>query len=270
MLVGGAFVAVNSDALMHHVTVAIQALAQGFHHQLLEVTAEHLQTIAVGQNNHVALTATTTGHEPGSGHQGGWIAAQIRGAGGGIHLRGAGEEIADVTANQGTGQQTNGTGDAGAPPHPIEHVEALEPTFLLGLLIQLAVEHRHGNGLAGPLAPSGLEAVASLLHAEMGFGRPPRLAHRHHQGAVETTLQPRQNVAHPIGIDVVEEMKRKPLARILQSLDHQGRSQTTAADADPEHIGEGFAVGGLDRSVDHIAPKGCDQINFPGDVLLKL
>ena len=65
-------------------------------------------------------------------------------------------------------------------------------------------------------------------------------------------------------------MKRKPLARVLERLDHQGGSQATAADADPEHIGEGFAVGGLDRSVDHIAPKGRDQIDFPGDVLLKL
>ena len=184
MLVGGAFVAINSNALVNHVTVAIQALAQGFHHQLLEVTAEHLQTIAVGQNNHVALTATTTGHVPGGGHQGGWIAAKIRRAGGSIHLGCSAEKIAYVAANQGPGQQTHGTGDAGAASHPIEHVETLEPTFLLGLLIQLAVEHRHGNGLTGPLATSGLEAMASLLHAEVGFRGAARLAHRHHQRAV--------------------------------------------------------------------------------------
>ena len=65
-------------------------------------------------------------------------------------------------------------------------------------------------------------------------------------------------------------MERKSLARVLQSLDHQSGTKTTAANADPKDIGEGFAVGGFDRSVAHIAPKGGDQINFPGDVLLQL
>ena len=86
MLVGGAFVAVDGNALVHHFTVAIEALAQRFHHQLLEITAEHLEAIAVRQNNHVALTLAATGHVPRGSHQSCRIAAQVCLTGGGVHL----------------------------------------------------------------------------------------------------------------------------------------------------------------------------------------
>ena len=37
-----------------------------------------------------------------------------------------------------------------------------------------------------------------------------------------------------------------------------------------EHISERFTVGSLDRSIDHVTPKGSNQVDFPGNMLLYL
>jgi hypothetical protein len=40
VLVGGALVAVDGEALVHHATLQVEFLAERFHHELLEVTRE--------------------------------------------------------------------------------------------------------------------------------------------------------------------------------------------------------------------------------------
>ena len=64
MLVCGSFVAVDGDPLIDLVAVTIESLAQGLHHQLLEVTAEHLEAIAIGKHHHVATSFAVPGNEP--------------------------------------------------------------------------------------------------------------------------------------------------------------------------------------------------------------
>ena len=64
MLVCGSLVAVDGDALIHLVAVTVESLAQGLHHQLLEVAAEHLEAIAIGKHHHVATSFAVPGNEP--------------------------------------------------------------------------------------------------------------------------------------------------------------------------------------------------------------
>ena len=77
MLVGRALVAVNGNALVHHLAAAVVLLAEALHHQLLEITAEHLQPIAIGEHNHVALALAMAGHKPRCSHQGSRVTEQI-------------------------------------------------------------------------------------------------------------------------------------------------------------------------------------------------
>ena len=267
VLVGGALVAVDGQTLVHHLAIAVELLAEALHHQLLQVAAEHLQAVAVGQHHHVPLATPIPGPVPGGRQQGGGVVAQVTDAGGGIHGSGPGEERTDVAADQDPRKQAHGTGDAGAPPHPIEHVEAGQPIALLRLLIQAAAEHGHRHRLLHPAATGGLHGPAGLQHADVGLGGPPRLAHHDHQGGAKPLPDGRQGAAHAVGIDVVEEMEGKSGPRILQGTDHQQGAQARSADADPQDIGERLIRGGRDHALQHIAAKGFDAIHLGANVL---
>ena len=169
MLIGGTLVAVHGNALVDHAALAIQPLAQRLHHQLLQIAAEHLQAIAIGEHHHVALALAFTSHVPGGGHQGSWIVTQLGAAGGGIHHRGTAQEGIGINACQHSGQQPHGAGDGGAAPHPIEHVETIEPSLCRGLLIKLAVLHGHGHSVLSPAAAETLQTITGLHHADVGL-----------------------------------------------------------------------------------------------------
>ena len=165
VLVGGTLVAIHRQALVHHLAAPIKLLAEGLHHQLLQVAAEHLQPIPVGQHHHVSLALAAARHPPGGGQQGGGVSAGIGQAGAGIHGRRPRQEGADVGANQGTGQQAHHAGDAGAAAHPIEQVKAGQPATGLGHLVELAAGHGDGHGLGRPGTAGGLQGSAGLMHA---------------------------------------------------------------------------------------------------------
>ena len=88
---------------MDHLSIAVLPFTQGFHHQLLQVTAEHLQPVPVGKDNHVALPPAIPCHEPSRSHQCRWVAPQVLNPGGLIHLGRPRKKIADVASDQGAG-----------------------------------------------------------------------------------------------------------------------------------------------------------------------
>ena len=265
MLVGGSLVAVDSQALVHGLPLAVAILAEGLHHQLLEVAAEHLQTIAVGEHHQVAAALAFAGGIPGGGHQGGGIVPQARATGEGIHGGGTGQKAAQVGSDQGGGQEANGAGDAGAASHPVGKVEAGQPALRSGESVELAAGHGHGHGLAGPVATEGLEAGPGLLHADAGFRGAAGFAHHHHQGGAQPLAQGGKGAAESLGINVVEDMERQAAPFLLQGADHQQRPQARAADTDPEHIGEGRAGRGADRAGQQIGAKALDPIDLTGN-----
>jgi len=182
VLVGGTLVAVDGDALVDNVATAVEFLAQALHHQLLEVATEHFEPVPVGQDHHVPFALAMACHIPGGGHQGCRIAAQVGHPCDAIHLGRSCQEAADVCPNQGAGQQAYRTGDARAPSHPIEHVEAPQPLPGNGQFVELAIQHCHGYGLSSPLATAGLKSCLGLLHADVGLGSATRLTNHHYQG----------------------------------------------------------------------------------------
>ena len=249
---------------MHHVAVAVETLAEGLHHQLLQIAAEHLETIAVGKHHHVALALAVAGNEPGRCHQRSRIATKIGHPRGFIHLGGTTQKLADIASDQCSWEQADGAGDAGPSADPVEHVEPLQPALLPGLDVELAVQHGDRDGLTRPLAAVGLDPVTGLFHAQVRFRRATGFAHRHHQRCLQLLSEGFQHGAHAVGIDVVEEVKRQTFPMALECPDHQKRAEAAAADADPEHIRERFPVGGLDGAAEHVLAERFDLIDLAG------
>ena len=69
VLVGGALVPVNGDALVHDLAVHVLFLAQGFHDELLQIFREQHQPVAVRQDHHVPLSPAPGRMEPGQRQQ---------------------------------------------------------------------------------------------------------------------------------------------------------------------------------------------------------
>ena len=215
VLVGGSLVAVDSQALVHGLPLAVAVLAEGLHHELLQVAAEHLQTIAIGQHHQVAAALAFAGGIPGGGHQGGGIVPQARATGEGIHGGGTGQKAAQVGSDQGGGQEANGAGDAGAASHPIGKVEAGQPALRGGESVELAAGHRDRHGLTGPVATEGLKAGPGLLHADARFRGAAGFAYHHHQGGAQPLAQGREGAAESLGINIVEDMERQATPFLL-------------------------------------------------------
>jgi len=78
---------------------AVEPLAQRLHHQLLQVAAEHLQPVAVGQQHHVPLPFAVACHVPGCGHEGGRVSGEIGESGGPIHHGGTIKKGPDIGAD---------------------------------------------------------------------------------------------------------------------------------------------------------------------------
>ena len=100
----------------------------------------------------------------------------------------------------------------------------------------------------------------------MRLGSSAGLTHRHHQGGLEATRQTAKNVAHPVGINIVEEMKGEPLVVVLERANHQGRAKATASDPNPQHIRKRNSAGCLDLTMNDATAKSLDVIDFAGDM----
>jgi hypothetical protein len=123
VLVGGAFVAVDGDALVDDVAIQVFFFAEGFHHQLLQVAGKQQQAVFVGQHHHVFFALAVARVVPGQGQQGGGVLLEIGNAGGGIHFLGPRQHGANVDVLQGSGQQPHGRQFRGAASHPVAHGE---------------------------------------------------------------------------------------------------------------------------------------------------
>ena len=78
VLVGRALVAVDGDALVDDAPLQVELLAEGLHHELLEVAREEQQAVLVGQDDHV-LRAAAVGREiPHEGEERGRVLAGRR------------------------------------------------------------------------------------------------------------------------------------------------------------------------------------------------
>ena len=100
----------------------------------------------------------------------------------------------------------------------------------------------------------------------MRLGCSTGLTHRHHQGGLEATGQATKNVAHPVGINIVEEMEGEPLVVVLERANHQGRTKATASDPNPQHIRKRNSTRCLDLTMNDTTPKSLDVIDFAGDM----
>jgi hypothetical protein len=131
VLVGGALVAVDGEALPDLAALAIEALAEGLHDELLQVLREQDQAVGVGEDDH-RLAAVAVGQlVPGEGEQGGRVFLQVGVAGGDVHGRGAAQEAAPVEAEQGGGEQADGGEHGGAAADPVPQGEAGEPALFV-------------------------------------------------------------------------------------------------------------------------------------------
>ena len=266
VLVGGALVAVHGDALVGGFTIAVEPFPQRLHHQLLQVAAEHLQAVAVGQHHHVPVAFAVAGHVPGRSHQGCRVGGELGHPGGHIHLGGTGQKAAQIGVDQGGRKQAHGTGDAGAAADPIEHVEAAQPALLHRQPVELAARHRDRHCLSGPAATQRLQPRPRLLHAQPRLRRAARFAHHHHQGGAQPLAEAGQGAAEPLRIDVVEEVKGQALPLLLQRPQDQQRPEAGTADADPQHIGEGCQARRLEVAGEHLLGEGFDAVDLLADV----
>ncbi len=64
VLVGGTLVAVDRDALVHHLAVEVTFLAERLHDQLLEVAREEEQAVLVREHHHVLGALAAAGVVP--------------------------------------------------------------------------------------------------------------------------------------------------------------------------------------------------------------
>jgi len=104
VLVGGALVAVDRDALVYGAAVEVFLLAERLHDQLLQVAAEEREPVLVGQDHHVLRAPATARVVPGEREQRGRVAPGIARSRQVVHARGALEQAVHVDALQGGGQ----------------------------------------------------------------------------------------------------------------------------------------------------------------------
>jgi hypothetical protein len=138
-----------------------------------------------------------------------------------VHRGGAVEEAVDVEPLEGHGHEPDGGGDAGAAADPVPHREALQPVFLLGLLVELRAFAGDGHGVTGEVQGLFLERVAGFEHAVARLGRSAGLGDHQHEGALEAVFQPGEEALNAVGIGVVHEVEAQPIALGAKGLGDQ-------------------------------------------------
>ena len=98
VLVGRALVSVHRQSLVDDPTLQVVLLAQGLHHELLQVAREQVQPVLVGKYDHGLLPHASPGAVPGEGEHCGGVRARLRIASQDVHGRGAAQQLTDVDA----------------------------------------------------------------------------------------------------------------------------------------------------------------------------
>ena len=98
VLVGGAFVAVDGEALVDAISVEVEGFSERFHDELLEVSREEEEFVFVGEHDEVAAAFAVGGVEPHGGHEHGGIFGDVACVGVGVAEGSAVAECVDVDA----------------------------------------------------------------------------------------------------------------------------------------------------------------------------
>ncbi len=171
VLVRGPLVAVHGDALIYRFSRQIEFLAEGFHHQLLEISTEEEEAVLVGQDDHVLGSLAAGGVVPHRGKEGCRIVGGFAGAGDAIHFGGAFQHFLNVDSLQGGGEEADGGELAGATTHPVPHWELRKPFFTRGGLRQFAAFPGDGHGVFAPSQPCLFKSGFRLKLSIAGFLR---------------------------------------------------------------------------------------------------
>ena len=170
MLVGGALVAVDGDALVDDVALEVVLLAEGLHHELLEVAGEEEEAVLVGEDDHVLGAAAVGGEVPHEGEEGGGVLADGGVARDDVHRGGAVEHRLDVESLKRGGQEADGGEFGRAAADPIPHGETGEPLLGDRGLIELGAGAGDGDVVLREIEAGGLERLGGFELAVAGFG----------------------------------------------------------------------------------------------------
>ena len=237
VLVSRTFVAVHGQALVHHLAVEIQLLAQRFHDELLEIFGKQFQPILVGQHHHVLCALAAASVEPHRRQQRRRVAARLGAARRLIAGARAGQHGVDVQPLQRGGQQAHGGKLARPAAHPVPHRETRQPAVLGRELIQLAACARHGHGVFAELQPRAFIRGPRLQHSVTRLLGAARFRDDHAEGAAQIRADFAQHLVHAVRVRVVEEEHAQLVRRRLaQRLRDELRTEGRAADADDQHI----------------------------------
>ena len=224
VLVGGPFVAIDSEALKNLATREVVLFADRLHDELLEVAGEEEETIFVGQHHH-RLGATAFGEMmPCQRELSGRVARGVRLARELVHGFRTSEESIDVEALQSSGEEPNGAEFARAAAHPIPHREAGEPLLGASNFIELAT-------FAGDRDRVGRKRKARLLPTQGGFNlavpwfrRAARLRSHQDEGGAEALTKRIKDAVDAVGIRVVDEVHAQGVLRGAEGIGHKLRA----------------------------------------------
>lgn len=211
VLVGGAFVAVDGDALVDGVAVEVVLFADGLHDELLEVFAEEHEAVFVGEDDHVFGAFAVACVVPHEGEEHGGVLVGGEGAGFFVHGGGSGEEVVDVDALEGHGDEADGAHDGGASAYPVGHGEDFEPVIFCGVGFEFAVDAvvfgaGDGDGVFGEVEVCLLVGVACFEHAVACFWGAAGFGDDDGEGVGECGADVGEGALDAVWVGVVEEV----------------------------------------------------------------
>ena len=241
----------RAGGVVHGAPVPGDALAVALHVHLLQVGGQAAQGLIVGQHGmarraqEIRVPHAEQGQDDRHvGLQGGAQEVFVHGAGAGqqgleaVHAGGDGDGEAD------------GRPQGIAPPHPVpefEHVGRIdaERRHRVPVGRQRGEVPRHG-----PIPQGAGQPGARRGRVGQGLGGGEGLRRDQEQGGFR--VEPVQGPGHMAAVDVGDEMDAKARPVIgRQRLDHHRRAQVGAADADVDHVGDGFPGLSRPRAVAH-------------------
>ena len=246
VLVGGAFVAVDGDALVDYFAVEVEFFAEGLHDELLEVFAEEDEAVLIGEDDHVFGAFALADVIPHEGEDHGGVLGGGEGAGFFVHGGGAGEELGDVDALEGGGEGADGAHDGGAATDPVPHGEASEPVLGDGVFVEIAANAGDGDGVTGEVEAGGAVSGFGFEHAVAGFFGAAGFGDDDGEGGGEFGADPGENAADAVGVGVVEERDVEGGIGWGDGFGDELGAEGGAADADDEDAGEFATRGGGD------------------------
>jgi len=250
---------------MDDVAGEVALLPERFHHQLLQVAAEQLKPVAVGQDHHVLGALAVALVMPGPGQHRGRVGAEVPDPRGRVHRAGAGEEGVDVDALQRGGQQTHDRRLRSPAADPIPHRETFQEPFLDGEPVEFAPRTGHRDRVWAEGEPPRSERSTRLEHPVAGLRCAARFRDHDNERVGEMVAEPAQDTLDPVGVGVVEERGPHLVVTSTEGVGDELRPERRPADPDHEQPLETPACGWLDRSVVDGGGKGRDAVERVAD-----